>query len=178
VESELGSCQAALEEEARLDAEARAKWGDKWNTPVSSTLAKHFWDKVSSYRSTLAQAADSDQKVIQKLMDNDAAFAALLPENAAAQMPRLQAPLVNVSSDDPAVVVASLRRWGACSWHVLHAVAAGLEPIMHASAASVAAAHCQLSGAALQHVLHRHCKPAQGLTQPLPPPSSPGTWSS
>lgn len=110
VESELGSCQAALEEEARLDAEARAKWGDKWNTPVSSTLAKHFWDKVSSYRSTLAQAADSDQKVIQKLMDNDAAFAALLPENAAVQMPRLQAPLVNVSSDDPAVVVASLRR--------------------------------------------------------------------
>ncbi len=58
------------------------------------------------------QAADSDQKVITKLMDSDAAFSALTPEAAAAQMPRLQAPLVNVAAEDPAVVVANLRRCG------------------------------------------------------------------
>jgi hypothetical protein len=56
------------------------------------------------------QAADSDQKVISKLMENDTTFMALTPEAAASQMPRLQAPLVTVSAEDPAVVVANLRR--------------------------------------------------------------------
>jgi hypothetical protein len=60
-------------------------------------------------RSTMQQAADSDGKVIQKLRDNTAAFAALNPEAAASQMPRLQAPLVPMG-EDPALVVARLRR--------------------------------------------------------------------
>lgn len=57
----------------------------------------------------MSQAADSDAKVIQKLQANEAAFNHLTPESAAGQMPRLQAPLVPLG-EDPAVVVASLRR--------------------------------------------------------------------
>jgi hypothetical protein len=45
-------------------------------------------------RSTLVQAGDSDSRVIARLNENEGAFAALTPEAAAAQMPRLSAPLV------------------------------------------------------------------------------------
>ncbi|KAF8060549.1 BRO1 [Scenedesmus sp. PABB004] len=76
----------------------------------SATLAKHLWEKLHSYRSTMAQAGESDGKVIQRLNANEAAFAALTPDAAAAQLPRLQAPMVVTGPADPAVVVASLRR--------------------------------------------------------------------
>jgi len=45
-------------------------------------------------RSTMAQAGDSDLKVIARLNDNESSFNALTPGAAAAQMPRLQAPMV------------------------------------------------------------------------------------
>jgi hypothetical protein len=41
-------------------------------------------------RSTMAQAGESDGKVIQRLRDHEAAFAALTPDAAANQLPRLQ----------------------------------------------------------------------------------------
>ncbi|WIA35320.1 hypothetical protein OEZ86_003775 [Tetradesmus obliquus] len=109
VEGDLSACQAALDEEAQADAGARAQYGDEWRMPTSATLAKHYWEKLHSYRSTMAQAGESDGKVIQRLRDHEALFAALTPDAAANQLPRLQAPLVSTGAD-PAVVVASLRR--------------------------------------------------------------------
>jgi hypothetical protein len=38
----------------------------------------------------MAQAGESDGKVIQRLRDHEAAFAALTPDAAANQLPRLQ----------------------------------------------------------------------------------------
>lgn len=58
----------------------------------------------------MAQAGESDGKVIQRLNDNEGAFARLTPDAVASQLPRLQAPLVAVGPADPAVVVASMRR--------------------------------------------------------------------
>lgn len=42
------------------------------------------------FRSTMAQAGESDAKVIQRMNDNEGAFAALTPDAAASQLPRLQ----------------------------------------------------------------------------------------
>jgi hypothetical protein len=44
----------------------------------------------------MAQAGESDGKVIQRLRDHEAAFAALSPDAAANQLPRLQVRPVNV----------------------------------------------------------------------------------
>ena len=41
-------------------------------------------------RSTMSQAGDSDGKVIQRLNDNEGAFARLTPDAVATQLPRLQ----------------------------------------------------------------------------------------
>ena len=111
VEADLAACQKALDEEAAADAAARSEHGaDRWPVPVSATLARHLLDKIQSYRSTLAQAGESDAKVIARLNENESAFAALTPAAAAAQLPRLSAPLVAVGPDDPAVAAAALRR--------------------------------------------------------------------
>eukprot|EP00878_Enallax_costatus_P005711 GHUV01005989.1.p1 GENE.GHUV01005989.1~~GHUV01005989.1.p1 ORF type:complete len:726 (+),score=266.47 GHUV01005989.1:1137-3314(+) len=110
VDGDLSKCQQSLDEEASADAQARSTYGDEWRVPQSATLAKHLWEKLHSYRSTMAQAGESDAKVIQRLNDNEAAFAALTPDAAASQLPRLQAPLLSTGPADPAVVVANLRR--------------------------------------------------------------------
>jgi hypothetical protein len=41
-------------------------------------------------RATMAQAGDSDGKVIERLNDNEGAFARLTPDAVASQLPRLQ----------------------------------------------------------------------------------------
>lgn len=41
-------------------------------------------------RSTMAQAGESDGKVIQRLNDNEGQFARLTPDAVASQLPRLQ----------------------------------------------------------------------------------------
>lgn len=110
VDADLAACQSSLDEESQADAAARAKYGDDWRVPQSATLAKHLWEKLHSYRATMAQAGDSDGKVIERLNDNEGAFARLTPDAVASQLPRLQAPLVAVGPADPAVVVASMRR--------------------------------------------------------------------
>lgn len=48
----------------------------------------------------MAQAGESDGKVIQRLRDNEAAFAALTPDAAAGQLPRLQVRFGRTSSCD------------------------------------------------------------------------------
>jgi hypothetical protein len=42
------------------------------------------------HRSTMSQAGESDGKVIQRLNDNEGAFARLTPDAVASQLPRLQ----------------------------------------------------------------------------------------
>lgn len=50
VEEELQGCQACLEEEAAADGEARARFGESWRPNPSATLARPFWEKLTSYR--------------------------------------------------------------------------------------------------------------------------------
>jgi hypothetical protein len=50
VEADLSACQSALDEEAQADAAARSQYGDEWRMPTSATLAKHYWEKLHSYR--------------------------------------------------------------------------------------------------------------------------------
>lgn len=50
VDADISACQASLDEEASADADARSTYGDKWKVPQSATLAKHLWEKLSSYR--------------------------------------------------------------------------------------------------------------------------------
>jgi len=50
VEGDLGTATSELEKEAAADGEARSRWGDRWSVPQSATLAKHLWEKLSSYK--------------------------------------------------------------------------------------------------------------------------------
>ncbi|KAI8477285.1 MAG: programmed cell death protein 6 interacting protein X [Monoraphidium minutum] len=122
----LGNTCTPPDEESAADGAARNEHGDRWSAPLSATLAKGLWEKVSSYRSTLVQAGESDGKVIQRLTDSEAAFAALTPEAAAAKMPRLQAPLMPLGPEDPAMVAARLRR-GLEALDTLSSERAGIE---------------------------------------------------
>jgi hypothetical protein len=45
---------------------------------------------TAACRSTMAQAGDSDAKVIARLNEKEAAFSALTPDAVASQLPRLQ----------------------------------------------------------------------------------------
>eukprot|EP00198_Chlamydomonas_reinhardtii_P012800 XP_001702137.1 programmed cell death protein 6-interacting protein [Chlamydomonas reinhardtii] len=110
VDDDLIAAQNSLDSDARADAEARAKHGDKWRAQPAATAAKPYWDRIQQYRTAMQKAGDSDQGVLKRLADNEAAFAALGVEAAAAQMPRLQAPMVSTGPEDPVAVVAGLRR--------------------------------------------------------------------
>ncbi|GFR44800.1 hypothetical protein Agub_g6135, partial [Astrephomene gubernaculifera] len=110
VEGELMEAQNSLDADARADGEARSTHGDKWRAQPAATAAKPYWDRISQYRSALQKAGDSDQGVLQRLAAQEGAFGALTAEAAAAQMPRLQAPLLVTGPEDPAAVVAGLRR--------------------------------------------------------------------
>ena len=114
-ERDLDAAERALEEEGAADAEARQRHGASWPAasavPPSAPLAKGLRDKLAQYRSTLAAAGESDARVIARLDEQRPALDALTPEASAAAMPRLRAPAQPpVGSDDPAVVVAALRR--------------------------------------------------------------------
>ena len=47
--------------------------------------------------------------MLEKLSANEMAFGSLTPQAAVAQVPRLQAPVANVTSVDPITVVANLK---------------------------------------------------------------------
>jgi programmed cell death 6-interacting protein len=115
VERDLDAAEAALDDEAAADAAARQRHGAAWpgatTVPPSAALAKGLRDKLAQYRSTLSAAGESDGRVIARLDDSRAQLDALTVDAAAALMPRLQAPTSPPpGSDDPAVVVAALRR--------------------------------------------------------------------
>lgn len=50
-------------------------------------------EKIAGYNSNLVAAGDSDARLEQRLMKDNAAFSALSIDAAVAQMPRLQAML-------------------------------------------------------------------------------------
>ncbi|EFJ43641.1 programmed cell death protein 6 interacting protein X [Volvox carteri f. nagariensis] len=104
------TAQESLDADARADGEARTRYGDNWRPQPAATASKPYWDRISQYRSAMQKAGDSDQGVLRRLTEHETSFASLNVEAAAAQMPRLQAPLVVTGPEDPAVVVATLRR--------------------------------------------------------------------
>ncbi|MEW5310155.1 MAG: hypothetical protein WDW38_001981 [Sanguina aurantia] len=110
VEEELSKSAGSLEVDARLDNEMRTLFNEKWRCQPSATMAKPYWDTIASYRASLKKAYDSDVGVIKRLADDEAAFAGLSITACAKQMPRLQAPMVATGPEDPAMVVANLRR--------------------------------------------------------------------
>jgi len=67
---ELKKVESSLDKESSEDAEMRDKYGSRWNRPAS--------------------AGDSDARLEQRLMQNNAAFSALSIDAAVSQMPRLQ----------------------------------------------------------------------------------------
>lgn len=109
-DKDLFQIQAELDNDATADAEARNQYGEQYRVAPASTVAKPYWDKVAVYRESLKKAGESDASVMKRLQDHEAAFADLTVDAAITKMPRLQAPMVSVGPEDPAVVVATLRR--------------------------------------------------------------------
>ncbi|GLI70883.1 hypothetical protein VaNZ11_015904 [Volvox africanus] len=110
VDGDLVGAQESLDSDARADGDARSKHGDKWKAQQAATAAKPYWDRISQYRTAMQKAGDSDQGVLRRLAEHEIAFTSLTVEAATVQMPRLQAPMIVTSPEDPAVVVATLRR--------------------------------------------------------------------
>ena len=90
----MSQCASELDTDAQQDGEARAKYGEAWRPLPSATAAKPYWDKISTVRTTLQQAGESDQVVMNRLKDQEASFSDLNIDSALAKMPRLQAPMV------------------------------------------------------------------------------------
>ncbi|KAL4420092.1 hypothetical protein ABPG77_000573 [Micractinium sp. CCAP 211/92] len=107
---ELDAIEADLAAEEKEDADLRAHYGPRWTRPASGQLVKTMRDKLTGYRGNLMQAGESDRKLETKLAAEAAAFAALDPEAAATQMPRMQAPMLSVDNMEPAAAVATLRQ--------------------------------------------------------------------
>lgn len=107
---ELKKVESSLDKESSEDAEMRDKYGSRWNRPASAALNSSMREKIAGYNANLTAAGDSDARLEQRLMQNNAAFSALSIDAAVSQMPRLQAPMVSVGDEEPAMVVANLRK--------------------------------------------------------------------
>lgn len=107
---DLDAIEAELAAEEKEDTDLRTHYGQRWTRPVSAQLTKTMRDKVAGYRGNLMQAGESDRKLETKLAAEAASFAALDPEAAATQMPRMQAPMLSVDNMEPAAAVATLRQ--------------------------------------------------------------------
>lgn len=107
---ELKKVESVLDKESANDAELRDKYGSRWNRPASAALNSSMREKVAGYQANLTAAGDSDARLEQRLMQNNAAFSALSIDAAVAHMPRLQAPMVSVGDEEPAMVVTNLRK--------------------------------------------------------------------
>lgn len=90
---ELKKVESALDKESKEDAELREKYSSRWNRPASAALNSSMREKIAGYNSNLVAAGDSDARLEQRLMKDNAAFAALSIDAAVAQMPRLQVPI-------------------------------------------------------------------------------------
>ncbi|KAL4858651.1 Vacuolar-sorting protein [Chlorella vulgaris] len=107
---ELDKIESDLQQEEREDNDLRQHYGQRWRRPPSAQLTKNMVDKLAGYRSNLMQAGESDKQLEMKLVSEAAAFAALDPEAAATQMPKMQAPMLSVENMEPATAVATLRQ--------------------------------------------------------------------
>lgn len=87
---ELKKVESVLDKESANDAELRDKYGSRWNRPASAALNSSMREKVAGYQANLTAAGDSDARLEQRLMQNNAAFSALSIDAAVAHMPRLQ----------------------------------------------------------------------------------------
>lgn len=87
---ELKKVETSLDKESSEDAELRDKYGSRWNRPASAALNSSMREKIAGYNANLTAAGDSDARLEQRLMQNNAAFSALSIDAAVAQMPRLQ----------------------------------------------------------------------------------------
>lgn len=87
---ELKKVESNLDKESSEDAELRDKYGSRWNRPASAALNSSMREKIAGYNANLTAAGDSDTRLEQRLMQNNAAFSALSIDAAVAQMPRLQ----------------------------------------------------------------------------------------
>ena len=87
---ELKKVESNLDKESSEDAELRDKYGSRWNRPASAALNSSMREKIAGYNANLTAAGDSDARLEQRLMQNNAAFSALSIDAAVAQMPRLQ----------------------------------------------------------------------------------------
>ncbi|KAJ9513660.1 hypothetical protein QJQ45_015416, partial [Haematococcus lacustris] len=110
VEQDLQAAAAALDSDAQEDLEMRTKFGEAWRIQASATATKPNWDRISQYRQSMTKAGDSDQGVMKRMADHDQGFKRLAIDAAALSMPRLQAPIVAMGPEDPAQVVAALRK--------------------------------------------------------------------
>ena len=87
---ELQKVESSLDKESAQDAELRDKYSSRWNRPASAALNSSMREKVAGYNANLTAAGDSDARLEQRLMQNNAAFSALSIDAAVSQMPRLQ----------------------------------------------------------------------------------------
>eukprot|EP00891_Asterochloris_glomerata_P000589 jgi/Astpho2/589/e_gw1.00013.8.1_t len=99
-----------LDGEAREDAQLREQYGSKWNRPASQALNSTMREKIAGYNANLEAAGQSDARLAQRLEENNSAFAGLSIDTAVSQMPRLQAPMVSTTDQEPAMIVTTLRR--------------------------------------------------------------------
>ncbi|KAL6776623.1 HLM1 [Auxenochlorella protothecoides x Auxenochlorella symbiontica] len=106
---ELQAVARDLANEEADDEQLRAHHGSRWNRAPSSQLTRGLRDRVAGYQSNLAVAGESDSRLERRLAGESAAFAALGIEAAAAEMPRLQAPMLSVDNMGPAAAVTTLR---------------------------------------------------------------------
>ena len=90
---ELQKVESSLDKESAQDAELRDKYSSRWNRPASAALNSSMREKVAGYNANLTAAGDSDARLEQRLMQNNAAFSALSIDAAVSQMPRLQVSL-------------------------------------------------------------------------------------
>ena len=88
--------ESNLDKESSEDAELRDKYGSRWNRPASAALNSSMREKIAGYNANLTAAGDSDARLEQRLMQNNAAFSALSIDAAVAQMPRLQVGWANL----------------------------------------------------------------------------------
>eukprot|EP00898_Chlorokybus_atmophyticus_P004865 jgi/Chlat1/537/Chrsp103S01115 len=95
----------SLDTEGHDDENCRNQFKDRWRRPPSDTLTKHLRDKANSFKTSLQQAADSDERINRRWKDCELDLTLLTDP----ELPRLARPMVAVRGDEDAIA-ASLRQ--------------------------------------------------------------------
>ncbi|GMH40651.1 hypothetical protein BSKO_08555 [Bryopsis sp. KO-2023] len=106
----LTKIEGELDAEALEDANHREKYGSQWRPQPSSELNGHFRQLIANYRGNLESAGKSDGVVEEKFNENLSALHNLTREIVGSQLPKLEAPIINMGSAEPAVVIANIRK--------------------------------------------------------------------